>query len=331
MIEHTTTARRLPLVCLLFMIAALYATMFATDHHSPLDQPQSPTPSPPPTTSGRSLQSLSDTPLNDGHRPQARDLDNSPALPPNSKEARSDTTSAPSIFGVPISVDPASSFLSVVAIYIAIFVYCATTTHRVRLVDLHSTFHHGLDGTFRRLEATIRNVGLPIRSMTVYLEFMCFQPDGKWRSTRVGLGSRQAETFENGSLAKVALNLRLPLYRADSEHIAKCLSCFAQQSPRQTLPQLVICSGDFDIVTIKLVKRTDAIAERWNSFATRVNRYFDRHGTFPDGQTWVESGKILPQIDCESWSKLQVLGEACQRDLLDRIPKTPRNPAAADD
>lgn len=215
--------------------------------------------------------------------------------------------------GIPLSIDPAALALAALALWIAVQAHRAATRHRARVVSIKHSWTSN-PNMFMDLDVVVRNTGLPIQELSVWLAFIRRGEDGRTMNTNIQLGKSSAVPFEHGAIGRFAVKFPVPV--PDRERVVmQWLQCFAKQSPRETNPRIVIKSGKFEVVSIRLVPRLHRLCSWWNRFAFWVNSKFDRHGQFTDGQKFVRPGKWLPKIGLRAWPTLRHLGEDAEREL----------------
>lgn len=105
-----------------------------------------------------------------------------------------------------------------------------------------------------------------------------------------------------------------PLSESDL-FVAKWLTAFENQTVKDTLPKIVIKSGEFEVVSLPIVSRFDSVYQIWNSIAFWINRKFDKEGTYKDGSKWFQEGNIIPQIGLSGWWKLQQIGRSMKKSI----------------
>lgn len=224
----------------------------------------------------------------------------------------------PTLFGIPLGIDPAALLLAVVGLAIAIEVYRATTRHRARVVEVDQSWHGDARGHFVQFSVVVRNTGLPIHEPRFYLAFNRVDDDGRVCPTKFELG-KKSSIFEHGVQARFGTELRLPISEYD-RITAQWLQCFSRQTPRRTQPRLVIFSNEFEVVSIPLVSRFNSALEFWNRIAFWLNFKLNRQGKYKDGSDWVKLGNLLPILGLRAWYRLQTLSDSVNRELKSAPP-----------
>ena len=210
-----------------------------------------------------------------------------------------------------LSIDPAATLLALIALTVAAVAYRASCCIWLKLLSVSggatSTVEVPNLDFFNHLDILIRNLGIPLHDVKVWLCFDCEDGDLyqiEFRQVQHKKPYREVHNdavFQQGMVGAYSLRS----YDFDENHDYGLKLIRKLNHPRKRNARIRIYSQAFLVWEIRIWQRFYWLKLKWNSLAHWVNSKFNRKFICSDGRELLKEGKVLPTFNTNSNFRLE--------------------------
>ena len=201
--------------------------------------------------------------------------------------------------------DSFAIILSLLALWFAALAYWRTFAVWVTITEVDggsvASVHENRGEMFHQYSVTLKNLGIPIHEMSVFLRFDEVDTEKSVQMQPVVYNQRHVDLLmpaelSQGMICKFTLRSYVPWIEGSFSEF----DCVGRSKAR-----LAIISQGCLLAEIPLWCRFYRLKSLWNRISYRTNSMFDRRHVRKDGSTMLRRSKIVPSFNTDKHSRLE--------------------------